>query len=856
MGTDKNQRLVRVSVKPSRLLILTIAVILSLWSGAALEFRTEDPVDFFSDTDMNQNKVTNLSDPINSGDAVPLDFVQGKFVERGGDTFAGDVDLNGNYILNSPSLKQVPSYKLIGYWAFQDERSYAKDWSKYGNDGNIFGGSISDGKVGGGIRFNGEGQGIDLEATSALLEDSSNFSLSAWFKTRDRNGLIIGSGESQTDSGYWLSVRDGELEFRATSKDGETVTIDTPVSLNNWRHATATSGNGSIKLYLDGSLEVNESFSGELADTEGSKLYTGVLDPGKSETNYLPYNGKIDELRAYSRSLKSSEAKTLYQMGLNGKQEVSGAYLSREQGGSVYGDIYLDGVLDMSGNDITNPGDVDGVDLDDPGNAIRITNSSYELPENSIENEEINNSRSLTISGLESKGNINLTGKNLTNVNTVQFISGASVNGSINATGDINLNNGSLTDIDSIDGGGDSIKIKDNLDIRENNIVNVEAINDDKGLDTIRFDGSGNVSIYSGNLNLNGDRIEEIGSNGSYFNSAGDMVLADNRSLRIQASGRPSKVLNLDQSENIELGTGTTLSKVEIPSSDLDLQGNELESVGRVSFQDRNQDSESLEIAESTGSGDLQVLNESGYPIMSLEQQGSLNINSGDLNMESNRVTSVEEITGQNSVNKIELESGPAKNMNLNVVEGGLVQIEGGNLGLDSNSVTDRSPEDTVKIGDGSTDSINLRAGGDGSFSLRTGDRAGSSKTRLEVTQASGNADIDVSNADIDMNSNSIKGYYGSQCPPGESMIKVRDDGSFLCRSISTQVSDLYVNRAGDSMTGDLNMNNNQIDNISRIGVKTPDPQQNLDVDGTASIQNSGTEMELDSDGNVVITLG
>jgi hypothetical protein len=854
--TDKNKQQIKISVRLSKLLLLISTLLFSLTATSGLDFRTEDPIDFFSNTDMNQNNVRNLSKPVNSGDAVPLDYVQGKFVQRDGDTLQGNIDLNGNYIVNSPTVRAVPSYGLAGYWPFQKSGANVKDWSRYSNDGEVLGGEIVGGQVGGSIKFNGEGEGIQLESSSNNLEDESNISVSAWFKTQDSNGLILGSGSSQTSQGYWLAVKDGEIEFRATNQEAETVTVDTTIPLDEWQHVTATLGNGSVNLYLDGSLEATESFSGELAKTEGEKLYSGVLEPGASDTDQLPYDGRIDELRIYTEKVTSREVKTLYQMGINGRQEIGGAYLSRERGGSIYDNVFLKGRLDMSGNDVTNTGDVDGVDLDDPGNALQITNSSYEVIENSIENSELNNSKSIAVNGLNSTDNINLAGNNITNVEALKFISGASINGSINATGDINLNNGSLTNIESIDGGGDRIEIEDALDLNENKVVNINSISDNTGSDTIRLDGSGNVKIPSGNLDISGNQIEGIGSEGSYFNSAGDLVLSNNRSLKIESVDRALKVVNIDQSDNVEIGDDSTISNVEIPAGNLDIDGNVLRNAGRVSFQDKNQDSESLSIEESVGSGDLEVLNESGNALVSVEQSGRVKINSGNLDLKGNSLKSVDTVSGENSINKISLESGQGNNIELDALEGGNIKLRGGDLDLSGNSLTDTSGGNTVNIGDNSEDSVSIRAGGTGSFDVRTGDTSGSSISRLEITSATNQADLDVKNTNIDMNSNSIENYYGSQCLPGKSMIKVRENGSFKCRSISTQVSDLYVNREGDSMTGDLNMNDNQIDNVSRIGVKTPNPQQNLDVDGTASVQNSGTEMELTSNGDVVITLG
>lgn len=108
----------------------------------------------------------------------------------------------------------------------------------------------------------------------------------------------------------------------------------------------------------------------------------------------------------------------------------------------------------------------------------------------------------------------------------------------------------------------------------------------------------------------------------------------------------------------------------------------------------------------------------------------------------------------------------------------------------------------------------------------------------------------------LNMDGNNITNFFGSACPSGESVVDVRADGSYQCLDVTSEVSDVYVNRDGDTMTGDLNMLGNDIFNATNVGVGTDSPQENLDVDGTASVENSGTRLEVNSDGDVVVTLG
>lgn len=70
----------------------------------------------------------------------------------------------------------------------------------------------------------------------------------------------------------------------------------------------------------------------------------------------------------------------------------------------------------------------------------------------------------------------------------------------------------------------------------------------------------------------------------------------------------------------------------------------------------------------------------------------------------------------------------------------------------------------------------------------------------------------------IDMNGNSITGFFqSSSCPSGEAMVDVGDDGSFQCMNVAGEVTDVYVNRTGDTMGGNLDMANNNIEGTGNI---------------------------------------
>ncbi|WP_347721644.1 hypothetical protein [Candidatus Nanohalococcus occultus] len=111
--------------------------------------------------------------------------------------------------------------------------------------------------------------------------------------------------------------------------------------------------------------------------------------------------------------------------------EAPGEYEVRRNGSRVYyvdDDLVLDsGNIDAGANDINNPGQVDGVDLDNPGNAITLSGSQYavasgsiddnEIADNTVDNSEIQNSGDFTFNRVSLNGRLDMiSGKGSNNI--------------------------------------------------------------------------------------------------------------------------------------------------------------------------------------------------------------------------------------------------------------------------------------------------------------------------------------------------------------------------------------------------------------------------------------------------------
>ncbi|PSG98917.1 MAG: hypothetical protein BRC29_02190 [Nanohaloarchaea archaeon SW_7_43_1] len=121
----------------------------------------------------------------------------------------------------------------------------------------------------------------------------------------------------------------------------------------------------------------------------------------------------------------------------------------------------------------------------------------------------------------------------------------------------------------------------------------------------------------------------------------------------------------------------------------------------------------------------------------------------------------------------------------------------------------------------------------------------GSDQLRIK-NQMGGNLILDPGTDEVSvagnlkMNSNSINGFFGGNCQSDEVVKKVNSDGTYNCQSITGASDDTYVNEGGDTMTGNLNMSGDNIQNVGTINASQLEKNGNtvtslfLDISGDA----------------------
>ena len=211
----------------------------------------------------------------------------------------------------------------------------------------------------------------------------------------------------------------------------------------------------------------------------------------------------------------------------------SGGYEFRPQGlggssaltVSNSGDIDIsNGNLDINGNEVVyQDGSLAAFSTFDAGNAYVIESGSNTrlVTVNAGGNVEIPN------------GNLDLKGNNITNLDTLKFQTGTSidgdlnVNGTVNITGNLDMENSNINDVAAIDGGGDAVEFNDNLDMNSNRIFDI-------GTGSTQFDATGN-------LDMNSNEIQDAGKVGIGTSSPSENLDVDG-TASISSSGTTMKV--------------------------------------------------------------------------------------------------------------------------------------------------------------------------------------------------------------------------------------------------------------------------------------------------------------------------
>jgi len=211
-------------------------------------------------------------------------------------TGGGSEDVNMSY--NAFMLNESIKTGLVAYYTFNDKTS--DDNSGNGNNGTDVGGVTYDvGLYGNTAEFDGINQYI---STSGIT-DSSTQSISLWIKTdvisypSTNTFKILNTGKT------YIGFRDNRIRFGTSSSSTSSIILNS--SYSNWVFITGIYDGTNTNIYYNGILMDSDTHA--LASTTG---VSGEI--GATHTSSRYFNGSIDEVMIFNRSLNITEITEIY----------------------------------------------------------------------------------------------------------------------------------------------------------------------------------------------------------------------------------------------------------------------------------------------------------------------------------------------------------------------------------------------------------------------------------------------------------------------------------------------------------------------------------------------------------------
>jgi len=195
---------------------------------------------------------------------------------------------------------------LVSYWPFNND---TLDY--YGNnDGTAINGAFLNysGQIGGAYQFDGSDDLINLSKSLPVLE-SQNVTIYSWIYINSFSSAFLPI-VTQYDyglNGYYLYVYSNTTKpafYIGCNYDLEAVSPDS-INSNEWHNLVGTNNGTDLIIYVDGTKKANVSSAG----CNGT-VYNAYIGGDYVEEDF--FNGLIDEVMIFNRSLSESEIKMLY----------------------------------------------------------------------------------------------------------------------------------------------------------------------------------------------------------------------------------------------------------------------------------------------------------------------------------------------------------------------------------------------------------------------------------------------------------------------------------------------------------------------------------------------------------------
>lgn len=157
------------------------------------------------------------------------------------------------------------------------------------------------------LDFDGSDDVVSIDIDHAKMKNA--FSISLWTKNdvapRRYDGIVSNSVGSSWSQGLGVYY-DSEAAVKFFVGLWDTNAAVAPITPGRWNHIVGTWNGRIVRIYVNGAEDTSASFS-------GSSVGTGPVTVGRVGSDTYNIDGKVDDMRVYSRALTQQEVNDLYQ---------------------------------------------------------------------------------------------------------------------------------------------------------------------------------------------------------------------------------------------------------------------------------------------------------------------------------------------------------------------------------------------------------------------------------------------------------------------------------------------------------------------------------------------------------------
>ena len=237
---------------------------------------------------------------------------------------------------------------LVAHYEFEENGgATATDSTANNNDGSWTNAPTWDGDAAVGsfsLDFTGDATNANEVVTvpdDASLDFSGDFSVAFWYNatSAQANGTrIIGSHDGSDGFSIYADAN-GNLNFYVEGSTGSLTQFVTNGFDNDgtWHHVVATKTGNALRLYVDATTGASSSATFGAIDVSAPVTIGGTSPTGSD------YEGKLDDVRIYTRALSQTDVNELYALASDG-WSISGDALATEGSNASY-TVSFDGTI-------------------------------------------------------------------------------------------------------------------------------------------------------------------------------------------------------------------------------------------------------------------------------------------------------------------------------------------------------------------------------------------------------------------------------------------------------------------------------------------------------------------------------